>query len=178
MSGPRQETEARLKSLARSLIIAWALFGGVILVALVLLTSASALMNLLLNRPILGDFELTKHGVAIAAFAFLPYCQLTYANVTVDIFTERMSERAKSAMVLLSSLIAVAMAGLLFRQMWLGMLDYIEYPVHMVSVPVALWTAFPPALVSLALLFIAALVTAAEGWTGLRTGVAPQKNER
>ncbi len=175
MSGPEQSIRARLEGLAHSIITVWALLGGVVLVALVLLTSASAMMNLLFGTPILGDFEITKHGVAIAAFAFLPYCQLTYANVTVDIFTERMSDRAKSAMVLMSSLIALIVAVLLFRQMWLGMIDYIRYPVHMVSVPVALWTAFPPALVSLALLSVAALMTAGEGLAGVRAGSARAK---
>ena len=65
------------------------------------MTATSAILNLLFNKPFPGDFEIVKHGVAIAAFAFLPYCQLSHANVTVDIFTERMSERAKSLMVLL-----------------------------------------------------------------------------
>jgi len=37
-------------------------------------------------------------------------------------------------------------------------------------VPVALWTAFPPALVSLALLLLAALLTAGEAWQGIRLG--------
>jgi hypothetical protein len=79
-----------------------------------------------------------------------------------------MGRRAKSAMVLLSSLIAVFIAGLLVRQMWLGMLDYVEYPEFMVSVPIPLWTAFPPALVSLSLLMVAALITTVEAARGMR----------
>jgi TRAP-type C4-dicarboxylate transport system permease small subunit len=154
--------------LARSAIRYWALLGGLMLVGLVVMTAASAVSNLFLDRPFPGDFEIVKHGVAIAAFAFLPYCQLTYSNITVDIFTERMSDRAKSAMVLFSSLLAAGLAVLLMRQMWLGMLDYLRYPEYMVSVPVALWTAFPPALVSLALLLLASLITAGEGLRGLR----------
>ena len=154
--------------LARAVIRYWALLGGLMLVGLVVMTAASAVSNLFLDRPFPGDFEIVKHGVAIAAFAFLPYCQLTYSNITVDIFTERMSDRAKSAMVLFSSLLAAGLAVLLMRQMWLGMLDYLRYPEYMVSVPVALWTAFPPALVSLALLLVAALITAGEGLRGLR----------
>ncbi len=78
-----------------------------------LLTAASAISNLLVDRPFPGDYELTKHFIAVAIFAFLPYCQLTGANVTVDIFTEGMSERAKAAMVAFSSLFAIAFALLL-----------------------------------------------------------------
>jgi TRAP-type C4-dicarboxylate transport system permease small subunit len=159
---------AGLVGLARRIILAWALVGGAILVALVAMTAASATSNLLFNRPFTGDFEIVKHCVAIAAFAFLPYCQITYSNVTVDIFTERAGERAKSAMVVLSSLAAAAFALLLLRQMWLGMWDYIRYPEYMVSVPIALWTAFPPAILSLALLFMASLITLGEGLRGVR----------
>ena len=159
---------ARALGLARAVIRYWALLGGLTLVALVVMTAASAASNLFFDRPFAGDFEIVKHGVAIAVFAFLPYCQLTYSNITVDIFTERMSDRAKSAMVLFSSLLAAGLAVLLMRQMWLGMLDYLRYPEYMVSVPIALWTAFPPALLSLALLLLASLITAAEGLSGLR----------
>jgi TRAP-type C4-dicarboxylate transport system permease small subunit len=162
------EIRARLVGLARRIIVGWALFGGAILAALVLMTAASAASNLFFNRPFTGDFEIVKHGVAIAAFMFLPYCQITYSNVTVDIFTERMSDRAKAAMVVLSSIAAALFSLLLLRQMWLGMWDYIRYPEYMVSVPVALWTAFPPALVSLALLFAASLITLEEGLRGAR----------
>jgi TRAP-type C4-dicarboxylate transport system permease small subunit len=173
MSTPATSAWARPIDLARAAIEYWALLGGLILVALVAMTASSALSNLFFNKPFVGDFEVTKHGVAIAAFAFLPYCQLTYSNVTVDIFTERMSERAKSAMVLIASLIAAAAAAVLFRQMWLGMLDYIRYGEAMVSVPIRLWTAFPPALISLVLLFVAALITAREALTGVRAGSQP-----
>jgi TRAP-type C4-dicarboxylate transport system permease small subunit len=159
---------ARLTGLARLLIKWWALAGGAVLVALVLMTAASAISNLLFGKPFPGDFEIVKHGVAIAAFAFLPYCQLSHANVTVDLFTEGMGERAKSTMVLVASLIAATLALVLIRQMWLGMWDYVKYGEAMVAVPIKLWTAFPPALVSLLLLFVAALITAGEAWAVVR----------
>lgn len=168
VSGPEATMWARLTCLAHAVLKLWALFGGVILLSLVIMTAASAISNLLFNRPFRGDYEIVKHGVAIAAFTFLPYCQITYSNVTVDIFTERMSDRLKNAAVLLSSLIAAGLAALLFRQMWLGMWDYITYREVMTSLPIPLWTAFPPALVSLALLFVAAVITAAEGIRGAR----------
>jgi len=178
VSSPEARSWARLLvGLARAVFKYWALFGGLILVALVLMTAASAVSNLLFSRPFRGDYEIVKHGVAIAAFAFLPYCQITYSNVTVDVFTEGISDRAKAAMVVLSSLIAAVFAALLFRQMWFGMEDYIRYREVMTSLPIPLWTAFPPALVSLALLFVAAMITAAEGITGVRRG-APNPSAR
>ena len=68
-----------------------------------------------------------------------------------------MSDRAKAAMAFLSSLLAVAFALLLLRQMWLGWLGYMRYPEVTPVLGLPLWTAFPPILVSLALLLAAAV---------------------
>ncbi len=165
--------------LVRTVIRWWALLGGLILVALMLTVAASAASNLIFDKPIPGDYELTTHFVAIAVFCFLPYCQLTGANVTVDIFTEGMSERAKSAMLAFSSLFAVIFALLLLRQMSLGFVDYVRYPETTALLRIPLWTAFPPALISLFLLLVAGVVTFIEGVHGARrppselTGGAP-----
>jgi TRAP-type C4-dicarboxylate transport system permease small subunit len=146
----------------------WALAGGAIVSALVLLTAASAISNIAAHKPIPGDYELAKHLIAIAIFTFLPYCQLVGANVTVDIFTEGMGHRAKSAMAAFSSLIAALFALLLLRQMSYGFADYIRYPETTATLGLPLWTAFPPMLFSLLLLFVAALITGVEGLRGTR----------
>jgi TRAP-type C4-dicarboxylate transport system permease small subunit len=170
--GPVAE-KSRAARIIGAIVKYWALLGGLILIALVLLTAASALSNILLNRPVPGDYELVKHFVAVAVFAFLPYCQLTHSNVTVDIFTEGMSKRAKAAMLLLSSLLAIVFALILLRQMSLGFRDYLRYPETTATLHLPLWTAFPPILVSLVLLLAAATVTAAEGLRGMRAAPQP-----
>jgi TRAP-type C4-dicarboxylate transport system permease small subunit len=157
----------------RAAIRLWALLGGLIVVALVLISAASAGTTLFFNKPIQGDYELVKHFVAVAVFCFLPYCQLTGGNVTVDIFTEAASERTKAAMLAFSSLFAIAFALLLLRQMYLGLLGYIEYPETTAALHIPLWTAFPPALVSLVLLLVAAVVTLVEGIHGMRQPPVP-----
>ena len=133
-----------------------------IVAAIAVMTTASALFNLFLGRPLPGDYELTKHFIAIAIFTFLPYCQATGANVTVDIFTEGMGPRAKSAMAVFSSLFAIAFALLLLRQMSLGFEDYVRYLETTATLGLPLWTAFPPILVSLVLLLAAAAITTIE----------------
>ncbi len=155
-------------SLMAAIIRGWALIGGLILVALMLETAASAASNLFFNKPFEGDYELMKHFVAVAVFCFLPYCQLTGANVTVDIFTENVSERAKAAMLAFSSIFAIVFSLVMLRQMSLGFMSYIEYPETTAALHIPLWTAFPPALFSLALLFIAAVITLIQGWRGMR----------
>ena len=153
---------------AAGAITGWALLGGLLLAGLAVMTAASAASNILFARPFSADYELVKHFVAVAIFMFLPYCQLSGANVSVDIFTEKMSERAKSAMGFVASLLAIAFAAILFRQMLLGMESYIRYPETTPVLRLPLWTAFPPMLFSLLLLLVAALLTAFDGWRGMR----------
>jgi TRAP-type C4-dicarboxylate transport system permease small subunit len=146
----------------------WALAGGVIACALAVMTAGSAVSNLVLHRPFPADYELVKHVVAIVIFMFLPYCQIAGANVTVDVFTEGLGEGKKAAMAFASSLIAIAFAGLLLRQMWLGWQSYMRFPETTPVLRLPLWTAFPPILVSIALLLAAAVVTAADEWRRTR----------
>ncbi len=167
-SGPRPHAPWQpgwLRLLA-AVIRWWALVGGVILAAIMLMTAGSALSSLFFNKPFEGDYEVTQHFVAIAVFSFLPYCQLTGANVTVDIFTEGASERAKAAMLAFSSLFAIVFSAMMLRQMSLGFASYVEYPETTAALHIPLWTAFPPALFSLALLLIAAVITLIQGVRG------------
>jgi TRAP-type C4-dicarboxylate transport system permease small subunit len=164
--GPAPEPPARgawVRGLG-ALIRAWALLGGALILILVLITATSALSDLLFDAPFAGEYELAKHFVGIAIFTFLPYCQFTGANVTVDIFTQGMGRRSTAAMSLLSSLLVVVFALVLLRQMALGFGDYLRFPQETAALHLPLWTAFPPILLSLLLLLIAALITAHDGW--------------
>ena len=96
---------------ARSLITGWALLGGLVLVGVVLVNAWSILAGAIVNRPFPGDFELTEMGAAVAAFCFLPYCQLVGANVSADIFTMRAGPRAVAVMSALAAAIAVGLRG-------------------------------------------------------------------
>lgn len=153
--------------LIRAFIRFWAWgFGGGVLVGIVLMTAYSAAASFFYGQPIPGDFEIVQMGIAIAAFAFLPLTQLARANVVVDIFTQRAGPRTRRAMDLLGAVAALAFAALLLWRMTYGMIDYYEYSQYTPIVGIPVWVAFPPILISLALLFVAALITAGEiaGW--------------
>jgi TRAP-type C4-dicarboxylate transport system permease small subunit len=164
LPGTRTAIGAALVTLVRW----WALLGGVLILALAAMTAVSAVLNMLTGRPLAYDYELVKHAVAIAIFMFLPYCQVTGSNVTVDIFTEGMGARSKSAMAALSSVFAIAFSVLLLVQMAKGLGSYLRYKEVTPVLKLPLWTAFPPILVSLVLLLLAALLTLAASWRGWR----------
>lgn len=91
--------------------------GGIVLVALVLVTCVSVAGRGLATLawspwltavapgvagwlaelgpgPVKGDFELVEIGIAFAIFAFLPWCQLRSGHATVDLFADRLPRRA------------------------------------------------------------------------------------
>ena len=143
---------------ADTLIHGWAIVGGLVLLAVVLVNVASVIGSIFW-RPFPGDFELTEMGVAVAAFAFLPFCQLTAANVTADIFTARASHRWISGFKLAAALVALGFALLLAWRMYYGMLDQRTYGYTTAILQIPIWWAFVPILFSLVLLAVAALVT-------------------
>lgn len=157
------ERAGRLRP-ARSLITAWALLGGCVLVGVALVNAYSILAGAIVNKPFPGDFELTEMGAAVAAFCFLPYCQLVGANVSADIFTMQARPRAVAVMSALAAFVAVVFAAVLLWRMSAGLLDYREYEQFTGILEIPIWWAFVPALVSLALLVLASIITLVEAF--------------
>ena len=159
MTADNPTLRAGLSGLARIVIETWALAGGCVLLALVLMNVESVVASALFSAPFPGGYEMTQVGVAIAAFSFLPYCQMTGANVTADIFTSGVSKRTEAIFALVASLLALGFALLLAWRMWAGMLDQRTYDYTTTILQFPHWLAFIPILISLALLAVAALMT-------------------
>ncbi|MGB7183256.1 MAG: TRAP transporter small permease [Burkholderiaceae bacterium] len=154
-----QSTETHpLYRLVHRLASGWALAGGVVLLLVVLMHTWSVIGNQF-GMPFPGDFEMTEIGVAIAAFAFLPYCQLTGANVTADIFTSNASPRTVAVLSLIASVVALAFSLLVAWRMYAGMLDQKEYGYETAVLQFPNWIGWLPVLVSLVLLAVCSLVT-------------------
>ena len=155
-------------TLLRRAVEWWALLGGFVLLGVVFMTSWSATSGVLLARPLPGDVELTEMLTAVAVFMFLPYCQLSGANVTADIFTARAGPRTVAFLSLLSAVVALAFAVLLMGRMYEGMADYREYVETTTILHIPIWYAYVPALASIALLIAASLGSLRQASAGLR----------
>ena len=136
----------------------WALLGGFVLLGIALLTAWSTATGFIIGKPLPGDFELTQILVAVAVFSFLPYCQLTDANVTADLFTAGAGPRTVAALRLLAAVLALGISVLLTWRTWAGMLDYRQFVETTTILKIPIWTAYVPALVSLVLLVLACVV--------------------
>lgn len=152
----------------RRVIEVWALIGGMVLLGIALMSTWSATAGLVFGKPLPGDFELVEMFVAIAVFMFLPYCQLTGANVTADLFTAGAGPRTVAALTLLSAIVALAFSVLLLWRMYEGLLDYRQYVETTTILRIPVWYAYVPALASLALLALASLISVRDAFAELR----------
>jgi TRAP-type C4-dicarboxylate transport system permease small subunit len=89
------------KGLARHLdnvVTWWALSGGLVFVALVVMSIVSIVGRKLFSAPIEGDMELLMMGAAVGSAAFLPACEMHDHHIKVDALTTWMSVRARAAL--------------------------------------------------------------------------------
>lgn len=164
VNGPGDPSHWAFESWLRLAIRVWALLGGLLLCAICLMTVVSVTSLATIGEQVPGDFEMTEIGIAICAFMFLPYAQITGANVTVDIFTSWASLAYVRVINVLASLIAFAFAALLLWRMWEGMFDLRRYGEETGIIGFPVWMGFPPMLVSLVFLALAGLVSAKDAY--------------
>lgn len=155
---PDPAANAGLGHLCAQIINIWALCGAALLCCVVVVNVASTIGSIF-GTPFAGDFEITQVGVAIAVFAFLPYAQLSGANVSADIFTARAGPKTIAALTALGALMALVFALVLLARMSVGLLDQKAYGYTTTILQFPHWLAFVPILISLALLAVAAILS-------------------
>jgi TRAP-type C4-dicarboxylate transport system permease small subunit len=144
----------------------WALLGGLILLAIALMTAWSATSGWLFGKPLPGDVELVEMLTAVSVFMFLPYCQMTGANVTADLFTSKAGPRTVALLGLLAALVALGFTLLLLWRMYLGLLDYRQFVETTTILRIPIWYAYLPILASIVLLTAAALASLRDALRG------------
>ena len=147
---------------------AFALAGGVVLVAMTGMSVVSIAGRTVLGRPLAGDFELVQVGCAVAVAAFLPYCQLRRGNIIVDFFTARAGPRVQAALDTLGALLLAAVMALLAWRTAAGMLTVKAAGEVTMIVGFPVWLGYAAIVPSLALTALAGLATALEAWTAPR----------
>jgi TRAP-type C4-dicarboxylate transport system permease small subunit len=128
-------------------ILAW--FGGLVLVALALMSVASiagrALSGLGLG-PVPGDFELVEAGTALAVFCFLPWCHLRHGHATVDLLWGAYPLAMRRVLELLSDALMLVVWVLLVWRMGVAMLDYREYGESTFILQMPVWWGYAASL--------------------------------
>lgn len=163
--------EATIRWLARVL----ALLGGLVLVALTVMTCISifgravvTLANLrdveffamewlvaaaqwlvtLGVRPVPGDFELVEAGTGFAVFAFLPWCQLNRGHATVDLFTARLPAGPNRIIDFVAETMMTIVLVVITWRLYAGMMDKIAYGEVTFILQFPQWWGFAPCVVA------------------------------
>ena len=136
-----------------------AVFGGVILFILAVLTTISVFGRKFFDTPVQGDFELVAIGTGVAVFACLPYCQLMRGNVLVDFFMNNAPTRAKTIADIFAGIIFLAIGLMLTWRMIYGAIDM--HDVNEVSMTIGFprWTTFPISIIFMSFLVIIIIYT-------------------
>ena len=148
---------------------AMAVIGGIVLIALVLLTCLSVLgrgLNTFGHSPLLvslskdladlliasgigpvnGDFELLEAGVAFSIFSFLPICQIYSAHATVDIFTSTMSHKKNLVIKAFWEVVLTAAMLLITWRLYAGMMSKMSYGEITFLLQFPIWWAYAASL--------------------------------
>lgn len=143
--------------LLHKIITWWGLAGGLMFVALVVMSIVSIVGRKLFATPIEGDMELLMMGAAVGSAAFLPLCEVDDHHIKVDALTTWMSERRRAALdVLAHGLLAAAAALITWRTM-LYVLEAHENMEVSTLLLVPLWQPVLLLVPSFVLLTLAAL---------------------
>ncbi len=89
-----------------------AILGGVIFVALVVMSIVSIVGRKIASAPVPGDVEILQMTAAFASALFFAYCHMKRGDVKVDFFTAKLSPRIVNVLDAFGSLL-VAIVGLL-----------------------------------------------------------------
>ncbi|MDO8875902.1 MAG: TRAP transporter small permease [Pseudolabrys sp.] len=132
------------------------------------MVTASTLSRWLVNESVPGDIELVQMATALAAFCFLPYCQIRRGNIFVETFTMRLSKRAQSRIDAVWDFVYAAVAWLMGWQLAAGAWDAIS--TNTVSLQLGISFGY--------LIFICAIISGFLGLTALVTALGAVKGHR
>jgi len=165
-SGAAQGPAHRALARAAELIAA---VGGVALLLVMAVTLVSVIGSAVFAKPLLGDTEIVELLIGIAIACFMPYCQMRGANVIVDFFTMKASDRTKAGLDAFMTLVFAIIVAILTERLIQGAI--IQYERERVSMFLRLPQWWGYAVASLAALVWSA-VTFFTAWESLRRALA------
>jgi TRAP-type mannitol/chloroaromatic compound transport system permease small subunit len=126
-----------LLTLAKRLAVA----GGLVFVALVVMSIVSIIGRKLFAWPVPGDVELLQMCAAFAASAFFAYCHLANGDVKVDFFTHHLAPRSIARLDAFGSLLVGLFGALLAWRTAAGALSIHEVGETSAVLGLPVWIA-------------------------------------
>lgn len=116
-----------------------AISGGVLFIALIVMSLVSIIGRKLGFGSVNGDIELMMAGTAVAATAFLPYCTLLGEHIKVDFFTENMRDSLKRPIDGVAEVLFTIVSGILVWRTVLSAIATYESQEVTTLVSLPLW---------------------------------------
>ena len=156
-----------MRNLISGVIAAWAVAGGVVLLAIVVATAINAagfLADMIAGlwgadvRGLSGYEDGVTMAVGVAALAMFPYCQLHGGHAAVDVFMSRAPDWANRFVAILSGLLVTGLALTMAVMLVFGTIEVRADNVETAVLGWSVWIFMPFAVVSCVLWAIAALM--------------------
>ncbi len=174
-----------------------AIFGGLILLALVAITvisvagrSANSIghMDFIQTHlptlaslftglgPILGDFELVEAGVAVAIMAFLPVCQLNRGHASVELFTHLLSARLSLFLAFLWEALFAFVFVIITWRLFVGTSDKLRYGETTFLLQFPIWWGYALCAIIGVMVSVVAIYSVWLRWRDMRDGTNMPQN--
>lgn len=185
LCGLAPELERRVGVIIERLAAVLAWLGGIILLALVIMSVISISGRGLAGfsrslavgwaGPVPGDFELVEAGTAVAVFAFLPWCQIRRGHVTVDVFLFWASPRTRATLTLIGNILMTLAAAFIAWRLQAGLADKLRYGETSMILQMPSWYGYALALVGACAFALAAAYTV---WRSLNEVAAGRERDQ
>lgn len=141
-----------LDRITETVAVALAMAGGLVLLAIVVLTCVSIIGRALVPfdlgiGPIRGIYDMTEIGMAAAIFAFLPWAQFKDAHARVDLFQSVMPGALNRLLDLMFNVAMFAVAAVGTYRLYLGMQDKLSYGETTLIAQIPVWQGYAAGLV-------------------------------
>lgn len=137
--------------------------GGLVMLAFTAISVGSIVSRTFFGAPLVGDFELTERGTAIAVFAMLPYCHLRGGNVVVDMFVGMFPPATRRALAVASDVLFAIVAALMTWRLTIGGIAQYHFNDMSMMLQIPTWSMFVPIVFSMALLTLVCVARVARG---------------
>jgi TRAP-type C4-dicarboxylate transport system permease small subunit len=143
---------------------ALALAGGLVLIAMTLMSLVSIVGRAVFAHPLPGDYELVQLGCAVSVAAFLPFCQMRGGHVLVDFFTANARFAVRAALDALGAVLLGIAATVITWRLAVGASSLQEANDQTTILAIPTWWAVALMVPSFALLAAAGFYTAWRHW--------------
>lgn len=147
-----------------------AIVGGVVLLAIIVMTCISILGRTFGLGEIKGNYEILEAGVAFSIFSFLPVCQLYGTHATVDVFTAGLSQASLRYLRAFWEIILTAIIILLTHRLFGGVERYFNNGETTLFLQFPVWWSYAASFVASVVACIVGVYTAIQRITEALTG--------